>query len=73
MKKIIVLLLIILLFGCKTKTVLIENVRNTKDSTENVQLKSQLKISELKISETASKLESSEKKTLNLIEQLNVS
>ena len=73
MKKLILLFILIAIFGCKTKTVLIENVRNTKDSTENVQLKSQLKISEFKISEATSKLELSEKKTFSLIEQLNIS
>jgi len=73
MKKTILLLLIVLLFGCKTKTVLVENIRNTKDSTENVELKNQLKISEFKISEATSKLELSEKKTFSLIEQLNIS
>ena len=73
MKKTILLLLIVLLFGCKTKTVLVENIRNTKDSTENVELKNQLKISEFKISDITSKLESAEKKTFSLIEQLNIS
>lgn len=73
MKKTIILLSIIILFGCKTKTVLIENIRNTKDSTENVELKNQLKISEFKISDITSKLESAEKKTFRLIEQLNIS
>lgn len=73
MKKTILLLLIVLLLGCKTKTVLVENTRNTKDSTENVELKNQLKISEFKISEATSKLELSEKKTFSLIEQLNIS
>jgi len=73
MKKLILLFILIAIFGCKTKTVLIENIRNTKDSAENVQLKSQLKISEFKISEATSKLELSEKKTFSLIEQLNIS
>ena len=73
MKKTILLLLIVLLFGCKTKTVLVENIRNTKDSTENVELKNQLKISEFKISDATSKLDLSEKKTFSLIEQLNIS
>ena len=73
MKKLILLFILIAIFGCKTKTVLIENIRNTKDSTENVQLKGQLKISEFKISEATSKLELSEKKTFSLIEQLNIS
>ena len=73
MKKTILLLLIVLLLGCKTKTVLVENIRNTKDSTENVDLKNQLKISEFKISDATSKLESAEKKTFSLIEQLNIS
>ena len=73
MKKTIILLSIIILFGCKTKTVLVENIRNTKDSTENVELKNQLKISEFKISDITSKLESAEKKTFSLIEQLNIS
>ena len=73
MKKTIILLSIIILFGCKTKTVLVENVRNTKDSTENVELKNQLKISEFKISDATSKFESAEKKTFSLIEQLNIS
>lgn len=73
MKKTIILLSIIILFGCKTKTVLVENIRNTKDSTENVELKNQLKISEFKISNITSKLESAEKKTFSLIEQLNIS
>lgn len=73
MKKLILLFILIAIFGCKTKTVLVENIRNTKDSTENVQLKSQLKISEFKISEATSKLELSEKKTFSLIEQLNIS
>ena len=33
-----VMLLLVLFTSCKTKTILVENVRNTRDSTENVQV-----------------------------------
>lgn len=73
MKKLIILLSLILLFGCKTKTVLVENIRNTKDSIENLQLKYDIKSKEFLISETETKLKLSENKIFNLIEQLKIS
>ena len=73
MKKLILFLIVFAVFGCKTKTILVENVRNTRDSTENVELKAKIKQSENLLLESEQKLQQSEKKIYSLIEQLNVS
>lgn len=73
MKKLIVFLVVFAIYGCKTKTIVVENIRNTKDSTENVQLKAKIKQSENLLLESEQKLQQSEKKIYSLIEQLNVS
>ena len=73
MKKLIIFLVMFAIFGCKTKTIVVENIRNTKDSTENVQLKAKIKQSENLLLESEQKLQQTEKKIYSLIEQLNVS
>ena len=73
MKKLIIFLVMFAIFGCKTKTIVVENIRNTKDSTENVQLKAKIKQSENLLLKSEQKLQQSEKKIYSLIEQLNVS
>ena len=73
MRKLILFLVVISMVGCKTKTILVENVRNVKDSTENVQLKAKIKQSENLLLKSEQKLQQSEKKIYSLIEQLNVS
>ena len=73
MKKIIILLLIAVLFSCKTKERIIEKVVYQKDSTEIVELKRQLNVKEVQLSDYSGQLKLSEQKTLNLIEKLNIS
>lgn len=73
MKKTIVLLTIILLFGCKTKQILVENVRNTRDSIENVELRQRISISEKELNDARIQLKVNEQKAGELIERLNVS
>ena len=73
MKKIIILLIIAVLFSCKTKERIIEKVDHKKDSTEIVELKKQLNTKENQLSEFSGQLKLSEQKTLNLIEKLNIS
>lgn len=73
MKKTIVLLTIILLFGCKTKQILVENVRNTRDSIENVELRQRISVSEKELNDAKIKLKVNEQKAGELIERLNVS
>lgn len=73
MKKTIVLLTIILLFGCRTKTVLTENIRNTRDSIENITLKSDIKTLESKLTTISEQLQQTVVRNYTLIEQLDIS
>ena len=73
MKKTILLIAIILLFGCRTKTVLTENIRNTRDSIENVELRQRISISEKELNDAKVQLKVNEQKAGELIERLNVS
>ena len=73
MKKLIVFLVVVVMFGCKTKTILVENVRNTRDSTENVELKQRVTVSEKALYEARMELKTNEQKASELIERLNVS
>ena len=73
MKKTIILIAIILLFGCRTKTVLTENTRNTRDSIENAELRQKISISEKELNDARIRLKVNEQKAGELIERLNVS
>ena len=73
MKRIIFLILIFAFFGCKTKTILVENVRNTRDSTENVELKQRITVSEKALYDARMELKINEQKASELIERLNIS
>ena len=73
MKKVILLLTLLLLFGCKTKYILTENTRNTKDSIENVQLNERIKVTEKELSDARIKIKVNEQKATELIERLNIS
>lgn len=73
MKKLILLLIVFIVFGCKAKTILVENVRNTRDSTENVELKQRVTVSEKALYEARMELKINEQKASELIERLNVS
>lgn len=72
MKKIILLLTILLLFGCKTKQILVENTRNTRDSIENVELRYKISVSEKELNDAKVQLKVNEQKAGELIERLNV-
>ena len=73
MKKLIVFLVVFTIFGCKTKTILVENARNTRDSTENVELKQRITVSEKALYDARMELKINEQKASELIERLNVS
>ena len=73
MKKTILLLTILVLFGCKTKQILVENTRNTRDSIENVELRQRISISEKELNDAKIQLKVNEQKASELIEQLNIS
>ena len=73
MKKLITLLIILALFGCKTKYILTENVRNTRDSVENVTLKQVITAKETTLQNALFQAKTSEQKVADLIEKLNVS
>ena len=73
MKKTIVLLAIILLFGCRTKTILTENIRNTRDSVENVTLKSNVTSLEKQLLSINEQLQQTISRNYTLIEQLDIS
>ena len=73
MKKTIVLLAIILLFGCRTKTILTENIRNTRDSVENVTLKSNITTLEKQLLSITEQLQQTVARNYTLIEQLDIS
>ena len=61
------------MFGCKTKTILVENIRNTRDSTENVELKQRITASEKALYDARMELKINEQKASELIERLNIS
>ena len=73
MKKIILLLAILILFGCKTKYILTENTRNTKDSVENVQLKQSIQSTEKELTDAKIQLKVNEKLVSELAEKYNLS
>ena len=73
MRKLILFLVVISMVGCKTKTILVENVRNTRDSTENVELKQRITVSEKALYDARIELKINEQKASELIERLNVS
>lgn len=73
MKKLIIFLVVFLMVGCKTKTILVENVRNTRDSTENVELKQRITVSEKALYDARMELKINEQKASELIERLNIS
>ena len=73
MKKTIVLLTIILFFGCRTKTVLTENIRNTRDSVENVTLKTNITTLEKQLLTITEQLQQTVSRNYTLIEQLDIS
>lgn len=73
MKKSILLVAIILLFGCRTKTVLTENIRNTRDSVENVTLKTNITTLEKQLFTITEQLQQTMSRNYTLIEQLDVS
>ena len=73
MRKLILFLVVISMVGCKTKTILVENVRNVKDSTENVELKQRIIASEKALYDARMEMKINEQKAGELIERLNVS
>ena len=73
MKKLIIFLVVFVLFGCKTKTVLVENVRNTKDSIENVELKQRIIVTDKQLQDLQIQIKVNEQKYGELIERLNIS
>ena len=68
-----VILLLLLFTSCKTKTILIENIKNTHNSMENVELKQRVTVSEKALSDARMELKINEQKASELIERLNVS
>ena len=73
MKRIILFFVVFAVFGCKTKTILVENVRNTRDSMENVELKQRIIVSEKALYDARMELKINEQKASELIERLNIS
>lgn len=73
MKKLILFILIFAMFGCKTKYILTENVRNTRDSVENVQLKQSIKTTEKELSDAKIQIKVNEKLVSELAEKYNLS
>ena len=73
MKRIILIIVVLIVFGCKTKTILVENIRNTRDSTENVELKQRVTVSEKALYDARMELKINEQKASELIERLNIS
>ena len=73
MKRIILFFIVFALFGCKTKTILVENIRNTRDSTENVELKQRITAGEKALYDARMELRINEQKAGELIERLNIS
>ena len=73
MKKLIIFLVMLAVFGCKTKTVLVENIRNTKDSIENVELKQRIIVTDKQLQDLQIQIKVNEQKYGELIERLNIS
>ena len=73
MKKLIIFLVVFAIFGCKTKTVLVENIRNTKDSIENVELKQRIIVTDKQLQDLQIQIKVNEQKYGELIERLNIS
>ena len=61
------------IFGCKTRTVLVENIRNTKDSIENVELKQRIIVTDKQLQDLQIQIKVNEQKYGELIERLNIS
>ena len=73
MKRIILFFIVFAVFGCKTKTVLVENIRNTKDSIENVELKQRIIVTDKQLQDLHIQIKVNEQKYGELIERLNIS
>lgn len=73
MKKLIIFLIMFAIFGCKTRTVLVENIRNTKDSIENVELKQRIIVTDKQLQDLQIQIKVNEQKYGELIERLNIS
>ena len=73
MKRIILFFIVFSVFGCKTKTVLVENIRNTKDSIENVELKQRIIVTDKQLQDLQIQIKVNEQKYGELIERLNIS
>lgn len=73
MKKLLFISLLILLVSCKTKTILTENIRNTKDSSENVQLKGTISEMDKVLQSALFQAKTSEQKMFEAIEKLSIS
>ena len=73
MKRIILFFIVFAVFGCKTKTVLVENIRNTKDSIENVELKQHIIVTDKQLQDLQIQIKVNEQKYGELIERLNIS
>lgn len=73
MKKYFLMLSIILFFGCKTKQIAVENLRNTKDSVENITLKNNVHALENQLLNINEQLQQTVSKNYTLIEQLDIS
>ena len=73
MKRLILLIVIFAMFGCKTKYILTENVRNTRDSVENVNLKQVITAKETTLQNALYQAKTAEQKASELIEKLNIS
>ena len=73
MKRIILFFIVFAVFGCKTKTVLVENIRNTKDSIENVELKQRIIVTDKQLQDLQIQIKVNEQKYGELIERLNIS
>ena len=71
--KLLIILSIVFLTSCKTKYILTENVRNTRDSVENVTLKQVITAKETTLQNALFQAKTSEQKVADLIEKLNVS
>lgn len=73
MKKIILLLTILLLFGCKTKQVVVEKIVYKTDSTEIVRANKKLALSASRVSDLEKDLNSIKSEYLSIVEKLQIS
>ena len=71
--KLLIILSIVFLTSCKTKYILTENVRNTRDSIENVQLNERIKVTEKELTDAKIQLKVNEKLVSELAEKYNLS